>query len=226
MIMAETWAGKPLAEYSEKTAVSLGSLLGKMHAISEKKKCIFQPGSLYREVCKGNTNYLFLWKSTGTQFLSKKLLEETVRLYNNRFFNMMKVWEKLPRYTVHGDLYWMNLTVKENQLQIIDYDRIGDEVLAADLAQTWFRLWYDEKIHPFLSGITMEVLWKKFLEAYKKERALTVEERQAFADIYAVFGSIYCTKMLVQKAASGNTQEVLQKFPEVLKILKTPEEIL
>lgn len=226
IIMLETWAGERLADYSEKIVIAAAGLLGKMHAASCKRQCFFRPGRLYREVCSGNTDYLSLWKKTGTDFLPEHLLKDILNFYGIRFYNMLQIWKSLPKYTVQGDLYRMNLTVKENQLQVIDYDRMGDEVLLADLLQTWFRFWYDEKVQTFLTDIKMEDLWKKFLRAYERKRMLTIEERQALPDLYAVFGSIYCTKMLAQKAEDGNKQETVEKFPEVLKILKISEEML
>lgn len=219
-VMVEDDAGDMLSEFNEETIIQIGRLLGKMHRLSEVHDLHFRPGNFYEEFKAGKTAYLPLWERTGTDFLPYDLLEQILPMYDLRLKEMRESWEKLPRYTVQGDMYRMNLSMKDGELCLIDFDRMGDEVLLADMLLTWFRFRYDPLIWKNFKAAEDEFLWRLFLKAYEAERPLIPEEQKALPDEYAVLGAVYATRLLADAAAEGRYDYAAENFKEVMEILK------
>ena len=220
LISLEEDAGDQILDFSSDIIVFMGRLLGKMHAISMGNKCRFRPGSLYCEFREGKTTYLPLWKRTGTDFLPSDIFERILKLYEEHMIEMKKTWDILPRYTVQSDMYRMNLTKKDGKIRIIDYDRVGDEVLLADMLVTWFRFRFDPMIRNAFEDPDAIELWEKFLKAYEKERPLTENEKESFVHEYAVIGAVFCTKMLADAAACGDKKYAADNLKMILDVLE------
>lgn len=219
-ILLEEDVGEVLNTFSKEVILQMAELLGKMHCIALENKWNFRTGSFYREFSKGKTEYLQLWERTGTEFLPQPLLNEIVEKYNACLEQMKQSWSNLPIATVQGDMYWMNLMVKEDKLAIIDYDRAGDEVLLSDVLITWFRILFDPVIQEAFPEVKEKGLWTEFLKAYEKERTLTDSEKLALADQYTVFGIVYGTKKLVELAVKDRQAEAAEGLAELLEILR------
>ena len=220
LISLEEDAGDQLLNFSSDTIVFMGNLLGKMHAVSIKKNCHFRPGNLYCEFREGQTTYLPLWKRTGTDFLPQDIFERILELYQEHMIEMKKTWDILPRYTVQSDMYRMNLTVKDGKICIIDYDRVGDEVLLADMLVTWFRFRFDPIVRNAFENLDTIEFWEKFLKAYETERPLTEDEKKTLIHEYAVIGAVFGTKMLADAAAGGDKKYAAENLKIVLDVLE------
>ena len=219
-ISIESDAGMQISHFSKETIIIMGKMLGRMHKISEENQCHFQPGSLYLEFKSGKTTYLPLWKSVGTDFLPQELFKEIQNAYDEHLKTMRADWEHLPRFAVQSDMYRMNLTIKDGEIQLIDYDRVGDEVLLADLLVTWFRFRFDPFIREYFVNLDSSEYWHLFFESYLSERELLPEEQNALKYMYGIIGAVFCTKMLVSEAVKGNRDYASNQLNLILEVLK------
>ncbi len=224
-VKLEDDAGVPLSEPDESLAPVLGHLLGKMHAIAEKAKFSAGPGAFYTEFSRRNTDYDPLWAQCGTDFLSEDCLNRIRRLYTACRNEVQSVFKQLPCYAVQGDLYYMNLVKKGPEYRVIDYDRLGDEVLLTDLVLTWHRFWFDPCIFGPVEGQTVErrqrehILWEQFFSAYREQRMLTEAEYRHLPYVYSLLGAVYGTRLLAGMASSGHKQTAACLLPDIEDIL-------
>ena len=225
LVKLEEDAGEGITEPDEALAPVLGCLLGKTHSIAEKERLSVGPGAFYTEFTQRNTEYDLLWSMCGTDFLPVDMLDRIRTLYGEKMKILRESFSSLPRFAVQGDLYYMNLTKKAAEYRVIDYDRMGDEVLLTDMILTWHRFWFDPHIFGPVTGTAMERaqrerrLWEQFYTAYCAERKLTAPELKQLGCTYQLLGSVYETRMLATIASAGKKELAAELLPEVEELL-------
>lgn len=229
LVSLEEYGGETVPVKMDKLAGCLGGLLGHMHQISEMKKMSFGPGFFYREFQRGNTEYLPLWGQSGTDFLPQGILQRICRRYDEALIEMRKWMNRLPGYAVQGDLYYMNLTRRHGQTMVIDYDRLGDEILVTDMIITWCRYWYDPHIWCNAGGDhekrikSHKMQWDIFFRAYSSRRVLTTSERRAIPCIFGVLSAVYASRLLSGIARVGYKEAAAEGLQDVYTALYDPE---
>lgn len=227
-VKLEADAGTAVAAPDESLAPVLGRLLGRMHHIAEAERLSVGPGAFYTEFFRGNTGYDLLWKRCGTEFLPEDRLDRIRGLYDRRMAALREGVFSLPRFAVQGDLYYMNLTKNGTQYQVIDYDRMGDELLLTDMIITWHRFWFDPQVFGLKHGDAShraqreQMLWEQFFLAYCDERRLTDKEYGLLPCAYQLFGAVYGTRMLAAAASAGQKKLAASLLPDVEDILVRP----
>lgn len=223
-VTIEEWVGEKPEHMTMDLFEQVGRTLGKSHRVSLEHGPEIGYSLLYDEVTTKDTSYERIWKTTRHDFISPTDLKQILSLYEKRINIIKKNWTKLPRAAVQGDIYSCNnFTVRNGTLVMFDFNLAGDEVLIGDMLLCWFRTIFDENMQEDLKNIRREDLWLRFIQAYQKERPFTEIEKQYLADAYALFGTLYYTKLLVYYVQTGQKLKAAERYRDTIRLLNVLE---
>lgn len=221
-VYIEEWVGEKIPHFTMELYKSVGTILGKIHKISQTSGYAIGFSLLYNEITQRDTSFLRLWRNDNQRIIPSNQYEKMLELYNRRLSIIKSVWCDLPRAAVQGDVYSCNnVAIKNGELVVYDFNLAGDEVLIGDILQCWFRTVFDEKIENDLENLSREQLWEEFILAYQKERQLTDIEKLYFPDVYAILGVVYYTKLLNYWLDKGECLRAENNYPFLLELLNT-----
>lgn len=219
-VYMEEWVGEKISHFTLDLCEKTGSVIGKIHRISQKTNFQIGFSLLYNEITKRDTSFERLWRNRNHSLIPENEYAVMLQIYNRRLDTVKRVWTELPRAAVQGDIYSCNnVAIRNGGLAVYDFNLAGDEVLVGDILQCWFRTVFDEKIEEDLSKLTREKMWSVFIKAYQKERSLLNIEKKYFPDIYAILGVVYYTKLLNFWIASGDLQRAKENYKYLFELL-------
>lgn len=172
-------------EINKSLLYTLGLLLGKTHAISEKYCIHFEYGT-YWGMFEGNTSDKpgvyddieleanLLKDSLKTTEINQALVDKLFTLFYKKREELQEVWNDLPKGAVQGDFSPNNILLNANDAfeSLIDFNIAGDEIFINHLAGEGIFLAYE------LMGDDKDDCFYEFLSAYMKERPLSSLERK------------------------------------------------
>ena len=221
-VYMEEWVGEKILHFTLDLYEKTGSVIGKIHRISQKTNFQIGFSLLYNEITKGDTSFERLWTNRDHSLIPENEYAVMLQIYNRRLATIKRVWPVLPRAAVQGDIYSCNnIAIRNSGLAVYDFNLAGDEVLVGDILQCWFRTVFDEKIEEDLSKISRKEMWSVFMKAYQMERPLLNIEKKYFPDIYAILGVVYYTKLLNFWMASGDLQRAKENYKYLFELLET-----
>ncbi|MGE7870518.1 phosphotransferase enzyme family protein [Bacillus paramycoides] len=182
-ITVEEWMpGREVAdeEINKSLLHTLGSVLGKTHAISEKHHIHFDYGT-YWGMFGGNTSDApgvyddielesnLLKDSLKDAEIDQTLVDEVFTLFYKKRKELQMVWNDLPKGAVQGDFSPNNILLDDSDVfeSLIDFNIAGDEVFINHLAGEGIFLAYE------LMGDDKDDCFYEFLSAYMEERPLS-----------------------------------------------------
>lgn len=221
-VYIEEWVGEKIPHLTMDLYRNMGSVIGKIHMVSQRTGFKIGFSLLYNEITERDTSFSRLWRNGNQNIIPNSLYEEMLRIYNRRLAAIKQVWPELPRAAVQGDIYSCNNIAERNgNLVVYDFNLAGDEVLIGDILQCWFRTVFDEKIEEDLAKMSKEKMWSEFILAYQSERNLTEIEKKYFPDVYAILGVVYYTKMLNYWMDKGECLRAKENYSYLLELLNT-----
>lgn len=220
-VYAEEWVGDKIPHFTLNLYKKVGSVIGRIHRISQKEEFKIGFSLLFNEITQRDTSFKRLWKNNNLSLIPKAEYERMLYIYNYRLGKIKKIWTELPKAAVQGDIYSCNnIAIRNDNLAVYDFNLAGDEALVGDILLCWFRTIFDEKTEADLSGVSLKELWTVFIKAYQKERSLTDIEKKYFPDVYAVLGTVYYTKLLNFWMDSGNIQKAEENYKHLFELLE------
>ena len=226
-VTIEEWVGERPTHMTLELFEQVGRLLGRSHQVALEHNLKIGYCMIYDEVMTKDTSYERIWKTIRHDFISPTDLKQILSLYEKRINIIKKNWTKLPRAAVQGDIYSCNnFTVRNGTLVMFDFNLAGDEVLIGDMLLCWFRTIFDENMQEDLKNIRREDLWLRFIQAYQKERPFTEIEKQYLADAYALFGTLYYTKLLVYYVQTGQKLKAAERYRDTIQLLNVHEVLI
>lgn len=221
-VYIEEWVGEKIPHLTMNLYRNMGTIIGKIHTISQRTGFKIGFSLLYNEITERDTSFSRLWRNGNQNIIPKAIYEEILGIYNRRLAVIKQVWHELPRSAVQGDIYSCNNIAERNgSLVVYDFNLAGDEVLIGDILQCWFRTVFDENIEEDLAKLSKEKMWSEFILAYQSERNLTENEKKYFPDVYAILGVVYYTKMLNYWMDKGECLWAKENYSYLLELLNT-----
>lgn len=221
-VYAEEWVGEKIPHLTPDLYKKVGGVIGKIHRIALDTDYRIGFSLLYNEITERDTSLDRLWRNGDHSLIPQEEYERILSIYNRRLAVVKEVWKQLPRGAVQGDIYSCNnIALREDRLVVYDFNLAGDEVLIGDFLQCWFRTVFDEKIEEDLKELSRSELWEVLITAYQKERRLQEIEKRYFADVYAILGSVYYTKLLNYWLVLGQKDRARENYPFLFSLLET-----
>lgn len=223
-VYIEEWVGEKIPHLTMKLYKNVGSVIGRIHKVSQYTGFQIGFSLLYNEITKRDTSFSRLWRNGNQRSIPEKQYEEMLKIYNRRLAVIKRIWTELPRAAVQGDIYSCNnIAEKDGTLVIYDFNLAGDEVLIGDILQCWFRTIFDEKMKEDLALLSQDKMWSEFILAYQSQRRLTDIERKYFSDVYAILGTVYYSKLVNQWIDNGEYLKAKKHHSFLMELLKTKE---
>lgn len=223
-VYIEEWVGEKIPHLTMKLYKNIGSVIGRIHKVSQHTGFQIGFSLLYNEITERDTSFSRLWRNGNQRIIPEKQYEEMLEIYNRRLAVLKQIWTELPRAAVQGDIYSCNnIAEKDGTLVIYDFNLAGDEVLIGDILQCWFRTIFDEKMKEDLALLSQDEMWSEFILAYQSQRILTNIEKKYFPDVYAILGAVYYSKLVNQWIDNGEYLRAKKHYSFLMKLLKTKE---
>lgn len=204
----EDRGGEEIREISAALAHRIGALLARIHTLSLQSNYRIGCGTLFGAAVKNDVNaFDALRKLCGDPRLDAAAFSRIETLYGRRMDAIRSFWDTLPRAATQGDISINNLADTPNGLLVFDYNNAGDEVLVSDLVLEGLLTAYEMDLPNGVQRSERERLFPAFLEGYCTVRKLTDAERRAAWEIYALYDSLWFTKIL-------HNDESLEKLTE------------
>lgn len=221
-VYIEEWVGEKIPQLTMKLYKNIGSVIGKIHKISQYTGFQIGFSLLYNEITERDTSFSRLWRNGNQSVIPQKQYEEILEIYNRRLAVIKRIWSKLPRAAVQGDIYSCNnIAEKDGTLVVYDFNLAGDEVLIGDILQCWFRTIFDKKIEDDLALLSQDEMWSEFILAYQSQRTLTNIEKKYFPDVYAILGVVYYSKLMNYWIDKGERLRAQNNYSFLMELLKT-----
>lgn len=174
--------GEKMRFMSNETCFSIGSLIAKIHSITENKK--INRVNYDSEVLL-NQSYSLLKPYFSENLNEMKFLENIVQNFPKKFKEINGLENSAG--IVHLDIWYDNLSVNDkNEITIFDFDNCGNGLLVLDVAYFLKQLFFIEA-----DKNDYESKAKSFLNGYQKIRNLSAKEieliPEAGASIFAFY---------------------------------------
>jgi Ser/Thr protein kinase RdoA (MazF antagonist) len=122
----------------------------------------------------------------------KGLLEEINQEYHILFNEISQKVQQLNKYAVQGDINASNVSLKDGELYIFDFNIACDEYLIIQAVLEGLCLSYEEK---YSDHSTVEERFIAFISGYQKERQPNQTEKELIPLIYKVANTLWFTKI-------------------------------
>ncbi len=221
----EDYSGDCLKILNVRLIKDIGSLLGKMHKVSEQNNI--------RLNTKGYVFNLLGDNEVVGFYKLKELLKEYSQFANtiieieNKFNLILKEISKkiktVQKYAVQGDINASNLSLIDGELKVYDYNIACDEYLIVQATLEGLCLSYEER---FDDNSTVYERFNAFIKGYQKERTLSLIEEDLFPLIYKVSDTLWFTKIHINDDSiesllkSSNLHEISIRLQAISKSLE------
>lgn len=161
----------------------IAELLANMHRIAERERIktgLLAPYGIMgsrrynfgTDIIKLNTDYFFEFLEEHTN--CHKAAFYLKRLFNDNYYEICRLWDKLPKGALHGDYFPWNILSKKNEVTgIIDFNYCCDNAFALDLASS-------AAYFAFETGLeNQNEAFHLFIKHYSQVRRLSLSESMA-----------------------------------------------
>lgn len=221
-VTVEEYLGEPLKKFSPELFGVYGELLGQMHQISLDHKIHIGFSIVFNEVSENQTDYKKLFSGTRIELLQNETLEEVISLHNAKKEKIRQIWPTLPKAAVQGDIYSCNnVALLPGGIGFYDFNIAADEVLLGDFLHLWFRTIYDIQNENSVKNWNLDTCWEEYTAGYQKYRRLTAKEKENFALVYSLLGSIYVSRYTAELLRRDRVADAEKCFDSVLEMLQS-----
>lgn len=216
-ITMEECLGKDFSDLTVNTFQQFGTLLGKMHFISEYYSAKIGKSYIAEAIYSHKAVFSAVLAKAVVPFPKLKELETIEHIHDQLISELSQVWNILPFGAVHGDLgLYNNLLETDFGLGVIDFNLAGDEVYLADALSSFYASIHKYSWHSKMQKVDRKKALADFLAGYCKERIFTSFEQNQFSKIAALFDGLFFCKATVEMWNDGYCDAALARMPEAL----------
>lgn len=195
-VTVEDWCGEEITEINAEIAYKIGELMARIHTISLKNKCKIGCGTLFSAAYWNDVDvFPQFCKLAKNENLNQTVVEQIIKLHDQKLQAIRNVWDSLPTAAVQGDMSINNLVDKDG-LAIFDYNNAGDEVLISDLVMEGLLTAYEMDLPDGSDESCREQLFPAMLNGYLSIRKLSETEAYAAWDVYTLYHSLWFTRVV------------------------------
>jgi Ser/Thr protein kinase RdoA (MazF antagonist) len=204
-VTVEDYLGNEIKVIDCDTAFHIGTLMGRMHTISEKGSCHIHANTIfnlvgYDEVNGYDTLKAFADKGT----INSEMFCEIDLLYQERLSKALNIWNELPRFATQGDISINNLSECGNDIAIFDFNIAGDETLVSDMIIEGLLTTYEMELKKDYNEKSRFNIFLDFVKGYMSIRKLTKKEQQAANHILAVSDALWFSRIKYNDSSIEN----------------------
>lgn len=195
----------------------IGSLLGRMHSLSEENNIKLDTiGHVFNLLGVNEVIKLEKLVELHDEYnLDKTCLREIQEEYNLKLSIVSNKLEGISKYGVQGDSSISNLVLNKEEIWIFDYNIACDEYLVIQFALEGLLLCFEEE---FEDNHSFDDRYDSFTKGYFKERNLSPIEREVYPVILKIAKAFWFTKIQFKE---DSIEELLKnsKFKQVYEVL-------
>jgi Ser/Thr protein kinase RdoA (MazF antagonist) len=221
----EDYVGSSIKKLNIEKLRDIGSLLGKMHLLSETNDIkLNTTGYVFNLLGVNEVIKLDKLVELHNQYnLDKKFLSRIQKSYNLILSKVSTKLESESKYGVQGDSSLSNLVFKNDKTWIFDYNIACDEYLVIQFVLEGLLLSYEEE---YADNSTFDERFDSFTKGYFEERKLSAVEKEVFPLILKVSKALWFTKIqfnessiekLLKKSEFKLVYEILDNISKLLR---------
>jgi len=207
-VTAEDWCGEVITEINTGLSYRIGELMARMHVLSFENQCEIGCGTLFSAAGWNDVDsFDEFCKLCKNEHLDHAVIGQICKLHDEKLDGIRKVWDRLPKAAVQGDISINNLTDAPEGLIVFDYNNAGDEVLVSDLVLEGLLTAYEMDLPKGADSHCREEFFPAFLSGYLSVRKLSSEEAEAAWEIYTLYHSLWFTRIVYNENSLGKLVE-------------------
>lgn len=212
-VSLEQYLGTELTNADLSTFWRMGSLIGKMHRISEAYSAKIGISYVASAFKTGRANFARILDKASPAFVDEDWVLKLAFMHDGLVAALVQTWDALPAGAVHGDLgIYNNLMQTESGLGIIDFNRSGDEAFLGDALCAYYASVHKLSWQERLSGIPQAETLYAFFSGYGSERTLTATEKALYPLVAALFDGLFYCKSAIELWNSGSRIEAIERM--------------
>lgn len=195
-VTLEDWCGEEITEINTDISYMIGELMARMHTLSWENNCEIGCETLFSAAYWNDVDAFPQFCKLGkNENLDQTIVEQIIKLHNEKLASLRAVWDRLPKAAVQGDISINNLVYGEDELTVFDYNNAGDEVLISDLVMEGLLTAYEMDLPEGADQSCREQLFPAFLNGYLSIRKLSEEEADAAWIVYTLYHALWFTRV-------------------------------
>lgn len=212
-VSLEQYLGVELTQANLSTFWEMGSLIGRMHRISQAYSAKIGISYVASAIKTGRASFARILGKASPAFVDEDWVRQLGSMHDELVAALVPAWDALPAGAVHGDLgIYNNLMQTESGLGIIDFNRSGDEAFLGDALSAYYasahKLGWQER----LSSIPEAETLRAFFSGYGSERTLTADETASYPLAAALFDGLFYCKNAIELWNSGSQGEAVERM--------------
>lgn len=211
-VTVEDYFGVDIKQPTPKSSYALGSILAKMHLHSQMYGYHLKNGTTYNALFNEQVNLRTIWGANNGSVLSQTDYEQIDSIHSTQMLRLKKMWENLPKGSVHGDLgLTNNFMLYGNKYGVIDFNLSGDEVFLNDMLVTWYSSRYSCDVATSFSLDEVYKLRQSFFDGYLSNRQLSYVELENLEKMSCIINGVYFNRFVanVVKSSSDSIKQTL-----------------
>ncbi len=204
----EDWCGDEIREINTDIAYQIGVLMASVHTIATENNFKIGSKTLFCAAYENDVNAYSEFCSICTnENLNKDIVSQIQLLHNSRLEKIRSLWERLPESATQGDFSINNLSMGNDGIIVFDYNNAGDEAMISDLILEGLLVAYEMDLPEGTSESYINKLFLSVLNGYLSVRKLTDIEKEVAWDIYALYQSLWFSKIVHRDNSLKNLVE-------------------
>lgn len=196
-VTIEDWCGEEITEITVETARRIGELMARIHSLSLEEGFAIGCGTLFSAAYWNDVDVFDRFCEIAKDVrLDQEIVRRIKVQREEKLARLRKVWKRLPKAAVQGDISINNLVSDDDGLIVFDYNNAGDEVLVSDLVLEGLLTAYEMELPPDAPDSYREQLFPAMLKGYLSVRTLSEAECAAAWDIYTLYHGLWFTRIV------------------------------
>lgn len=196
-VTLEDWCGEEITEINTDISYRIGELMARMHTLSLENNCEIGCETLFSAAYWNDIDAFPQFCKLGkNENLDQTIVEQIIKLHDEKLTSLRAVWYRLPKSAVQGDISINNLVYGDDELTVFDYNNAGDEVLISDLVMEGLLTAYEMDLPEGADQSYREQFFPAFLNGYLSIRKLSKEEADAAWIVYTLYHSLWFTRVV------------------------------
>lgn len=203
-ITLEEYLGKDLEDISLDSFFEFGSLLGRIHCVSENNRAKIGKSFISEAINNNRTDINRIFNHAIPLFGESKIKSELASAHDYLIKQTKSYLGRLPCGAVHGDLgIFNNLIDTVKGIGVIDFNLAADEAYIMDAVITYYSSIHKYAWQKKYESIGVDQIHKYFWKGYFQERSLNDLELECLSTISSLFDGLFYCKYLVDMWNSG-----------------------
>ena len=212
-VTLEEYVGTEFKDVSLETFKMLGTLLGKMHFLSEHNPSEINYSTIGSAIRTDSARFSKLMVNSGLPIYNCSCIRELGAKHDALVLQLKRVLDDLPHGAVHGDMgVYNNLCIKNEIVSIIDFNLASDDPFLCDMFSCIYSSIYKNSQKCRLAGIDIDKAFCQFVLAYRSQRQLSNVEKNVYSTAAALFDGLYYCKAIIEEYSTTNDTSTLEQF--------------